>query len=178
MPNPDEPQKGVLISVPLFHATGNHSLLQVYTLGGAKIVLMPRWDVEEAVRLIQSEGLTCAGGVPNMVFEIVAHGGKALESLDTLSHGGAPAAESMPAAANKKYPQVHLSAHLLTQRGSLELIAFNRPMFSSQGYGLSEFTSAMALCPSGLTRNLSKAETNAYAVGFLGEDYLARRLLS
>ena len=36
-PDPTAPQKGTLISVPLFHATGNHSAMGVATAMGMKV---------------------------------------------------------------------------------------------------------------------------------------------
>ncbi|KAG2013686.1 AMP dependent CoA ligase [Coprinopsis cinerea AmutBmut pab1-1] len=46
------PQKGILISVPLFHVTGSTSLAMLGTLTGMKIVLMRKWIPEEAARYV------------------------------------------------------------------------------------------------------------------------------
>ncbi|KAG5636317.1 hypothetical protein H0H81_008431 [Sphagnurus paluster] len=43
----DDPQKGLLIGVPLFHVTGLTSFTMLSTLMGMKIVLTPKWVVEE-----------------------------------------------------------------------------------------------------------------------------------
>lgn len=112
--NPADPQKSLLLSVPLFHVTANHSFLQTTLIGGGKLVLMPKWNVKEAMRLIKEENITAAGGVPSMAFELVENDdGKSLASLDTLSYGGAAAAESLPEAASGRLPNLMVCVNLL-----------------------------------------------------------------
>ena len=51
-------QPTALVNVPLFHVTGEVPLLlQSYALG-RKLVLMPKWDAAEAMRLIEAETIT------------------------------------------------------------------------------------------------------------------------
>jgi acyl-CoA synthetase (AMP-forming)/AMP-acid ligase II len=52
-PDPDAPQKGTLLSVPFFHATGCHAILSPSLFSGAKLALMRKWDVLEAMALIE-----------------------------------------------------------------------------------------------------------------------------
>ena len=83
-----------LLSVPLFHATGCHSILVTNTLVGGKIVMMHRWDAGRALELIEREGITTFGGVPAMVMQVLDH--PDFEKRDTSSvrgvgYGGAPA---------------------------------------------------------------------------------------
>lgn len=48
-------QPSALVNVPLFHVTASVPLvLQSYAIG-RKLVLMPKWDAEEAMRLIEKE---------------------------------------------------------------------------------------------------------------------------
>jgi len=47
-PKSTGPQKGVLISVPLFHVTGLTGLGMMATFGGLKIIFMRRWDTKNA----------------------------------------------------------------------------------------------------------------------------------
>ncbi len=82
-----------LISVPLFHVTAEIALLLVSFIIGRKLVLMPRWDVIEAMRLIEAERVTYFIGVPLMGDEIVTHprrGEFDLSSLSDIAAGGAP----------------------------------------------------------------------------------------
>ncbi|KAG6888420.1 hypothetical protein C0995_008333 [Termitomyces sp. Mi166 len=148
---PTGPQKGSLLSVPFFHATGSTSRLMMATLAGMKTILMRKWIPEEGVRLIKEENCTIAGGyvevediwsqcsplvkssVPSMVMDLaetsLAGSGYMLEAL---SFGGAPAPETLAQKATKSFPTAALG----------------------QGYGLTE--------------------TNSLAVGISGEDYLVR----
>ena len=43
-PDPTAPQRGTLLSVPFFHATGCFAILNPTLFGGAKIVMMRKWD--------------------------------------------------------------------------------------------------------------------------------------
>ena len=89
------PQRRVtLLSVPLFHATGCHTMLVASALAGSTIVLMYRWDAERALELIERERVTAFGGVPTMAWQVLTS--PAFErydtsSLTTVSYGGAPA---------------------------------------------------------------------------------------
>ena len=86
-------QPTALVNVPLFHVTGEVPLLlQSYALG-RKLVLMPKWDAAEAMRLIQTETITYFVGVPLMSYEIATHPDKDkydLSSCVTFAAGGAP----------------------------------------------------------------------------------------
>ena len=83
-----------LLSVPLFHVTGCHSVLLSTTALGAKLVLMHRWDPERALELIERERITIFGGVPSMAWQVLespefAH--RDTSSLRSVRYGGAPA---------------------------------------------------------------------------------------
>ena len=81
-----------LMTVPLFHATGSHSLFLLSLMIGRKIVLMHRWDVQEAMRLIESERVTNFNGVPTMSAELQAAAATSpydLSSLKEIYAGGA-----------------------------------------------------------------------------------------
>ncbi len=86
-------QPCALVAVPLFHVTGEVPLfLQSFAIA-RKLVMMPRWDAGEALRLIEAEKVTYFVGVPLMSFEIANH--PDLASFDTSScksfaAGGAP----------------------------------------------------------------------------------------
>ena len=86
-------QPCALIAVPLFHVTGEVPLfLQSYGIA-RKLVLMPKWDAREALRLIEAEKVSYFVGVPLMSYEIATHPER--DSFDTSScrsfaAGGAP----------------------------------------------------------------------------------------
>ena len=87
-------QNAYLLSVPLFHATGCHSILVGNILSGGKLVMMHRWDAGRALELIERERITTFGGVPTMVLQVLDHPDFALRdtsSVKSVGYGGAPA---------------------------------------------------------------------------------------
>src|SRR4029077_7591474 len=79
-----------LLTFPLFHVGGLQSFLLPYTAAGGKIVLMYRWDAEEAVDIVEREQITTIAGVPTTVFqllEVAQAKGKSLDSLAGISSG-------------------------------------------------------------------------------------------
>lgn len=62
-----------LVCVPLFHVTGEVPLmLQSFALG-RRLVILPKWDPLEAMRLMEQERITYFVGVPLMSHEIATH---------------------------------------------------------------------------------------------------------
>jgi long-chain acyl-CoA synthetase len=96
--DPQAPQKATLLSVPFFHATGCHAVLNPSLVGGVKLVLMKKWDVVDAMGLIERERVNSAGGVPTIAWQILEHPDRDkfdLSSLETVSYGGAPSAPEL-----------------------------------------------------------------------------------
>jgi long-chain acyl-CoA synthetase len=90
---PDRPQHAMIMTVPLFHVTGEIPMLLVSFAIGRKLVLMPKWDPVEAMKLIETEKVTAFTGVPLMSFEILSHPDRHkydLSTLQNLAAGGAP----------------------------------------------------------------------------------------
>ncbi len=86
-------QPATLVPVPLFHVTGEIVLLLTSMAIGRKIIMLPRWDAREAMRLIEAEKVTYFIGVPLMSHEIATHPERAqfdLSSCQFLAAGGAP----------------------------------------------------------------------------------------
>jgi acyl-CoA synthetase (AMP-forming)/AMP-acid ligase II len=86
-------QACALIAVPLFHVTGEVPLfLQSYAIA-RKLVLMPRWDAREAMRLMEAEAVSYFVGVPLMSYEIATHPDRDkfdLTACKSFAAGGAP----------------------------------------------------------------------------------------
>jgi long-chain acyl-CoA synthetase len=86
-------QPATLICTPLFHVTAEVPVfLQSFALG-RKLVLMPKWNAEEAMRLIQDEQVNYFVGVPLMSYEILVHPNRQNYDLSTCKSyagGGAP----------------------------------------------------------------------------------------
>jgi long-chain acyl-CoA synthetase len=87
-------QSAILLSVPLFHATGCHSVMVGNMGAGGKIVMMHHFDPERALELIAREKVTTFGGVPAMVMQVLdspAFSSHDTSSIRSVSYGGAPA---------------------------------------------------------------------------------------
>jgi long-chain acyl-CoA synthetase len=87
-------QPAFLLSVPLFHATGCHSVMVTNTAAGGKIVMMHHFDPERALELIERERIGTFGGVPAMVMQVLDSPNFAkydTSSIRGVSYGGAPA---------------------------------------------------------------------------------------
>ncbi len=86
-------QPATLLNVPLFHVTAAVPVMLLSFAIGRKLVLMPKWDAEDAMRLIAKEKVTYFVGVPLMSYEIVSHPNRAnydLTSCTGFAAGGAP----------------------------------------------------------------------------------------
>lgn len=90
---PPQGQPSTLLNVPLFHVTAEVPVMLQSFAMGRKLVLMPKWDAEEAMRLIEAEKISYFVGVPLMSFEILTHPNRAnydLSSVTDFAAGGAP----------------------------------------------------------------------------------------
>jgi long-chain acyl-CoA synthetase len=88
------PPNAILLSVPLFHATGCHSVMVGNLGAGGKIVMMHHFDPERALELIARERISTFGGVPAMVMQVLdspRFGDYDTSSVRSVSYGGAPA---------------------------------------------------------------------------------------
>jgi long-chain acyl-CoA synthetase len=102
-----EEQNCVLLSVPLFHATGCFATLIPNSVAGSKIVLMYKWDPGKALEIIEQERVTTFGGVPAMVWQVINH--PDFHSYDTSSvqgigYGGAPSAPELVRKIKEYFP--------------------------------------------------------------------------
>lgn len=88
---PAHPPAG-LLAIPLFHCTGSHSAFLLSLLIGRKLVIMHKWDAQEALRLIETERITWFNGVPTMSAELQAaaqDSARDVSSLVEILAGGA-----------------------------------------------------------------------------------------
>jgi acyl-CoA synthetase (AMP-forming)/AMP-acid ligase II len=115
-------QSASLLSVPFFHATGCHSVLQGAVASGSKLVLMFKWNPERALELIERERITAFGGVPSMVWQVLESPEfetRDTSSVQSIGYGGAPAPPELVRRIDEMFP--------------------GRP--PSNGYGLTETSS-------------------------------------
>jgi long-chain acyl-CoA synthetase len=84
----------ILVPVPFFHATGCHMNLVAQAWFGGTVVMMRRWNPEQALDLIERERVTGLSGVPAMAWDLVhseSIGQRDVSSLQSLGGGGAAA---------------------------------------------------------------------------------------
>ena len=86
-------QPATLLNVPLFHVTAEVPVMLQSFAMGRKLVIMTKWDAEEAMRLMEKEKVTYFVGVPLMSYEILTHPNRSKYDLSTvrdIAAGGAP----------------------------------------------------------------------------------------
>jgi long-chain acyl-CoA synthetase len=94
VPTDDRAPSAFLLSVPLFHATGCHSVMVTNLAAGGKLVMMHHFDPERALELIERERIGTFGGVPAMVMQVLDSPNFSkfdTSSVRGVSYGGAPA---------------------------------------------------------------------------------------
>lgn len=119
------PQRVILLSVPLFHVMGCMPWLVAGLYQGSKIVLMRKWDSEQALGLIERERVTQAGGVPTLAWQLLEHPRRTrydLSSLSAINYGGAPAAPELVRRLREAFPKAQ----------------------AANGWGMTEVTSSFA----------------------------------
>jgi long-chain acyl-CoA synthetase len=118
------PTPSSLQTFPFFHIGGLTGLYMA-AANGSKLVLMYKWDVNQALELIQREGVLTWAAVPTLVRELLESPNASAEVLDSvvsIGSGGAP-----------------VPADLINQIGE----QFNARVAPGNGYGATETTSAI-----------------------------------
>jgi long-chain acyl-CoA synthetase len=96
-----------LLSVPLFHATGCHSVLVANSAAGNKLVMMHHWNPERALELIERERITTFGGVPAMAMQVIDSpdfASRDTSSVRSVAYGGAPAPPDLVRRIKEHFP--------------------------------------------------------------------------
>jgi long-chain acyl-CoA synthetase len=107
-PDPTARQRATLLAIPFFHATGAIAVMAPSLAGGAKLVLIRKWDAEAAMALIDREQITSAGGVPTIAWQLIEHPARSkydLSSLESVSYGGAPSAPELVRKIKESFPK-------------------------------------------------------------------------
>ena len=126
-----------LVCVPLFHVTGEVPLfLQSFVLG-RKLVMLPKWDAVEAMRLIEAERITYFLGVPLMSHEIASHpdrGKYDLSSCKSFVGGGAARPPEHVACLREAFPQAFpVLGYGLTETNAVGCGNFNENYLAKPG---------------------------------------------
>ncbi len=107
------PQSSSLLVFPLFHTSGCMAVFLTSLISGGKLVLMDRWDADEALSLVEQERITSIGGVPTMYWDILnadSLDSRDLSSLMALSFGGQALPLGLLHALRERFPNVYIGA--------------------------------------------------------------------
>ena len=117
-----------LLSVPLFHVTGEVPVMLNSFVVGRCMVVMPKWDAGEALRLIDKEKITYFVGVPTMSLELMNHPDRHnydLTSLKDITAGGAPRPVSHVERLKQEFPEAQPAlGYGLTETNAVGCINF------------------------------------------------------
>jgi acyl-CoA synthetase (AMP-forming)/AMP-acid ligase II len=117
-----------LLSVPLFHVTGEVPVMLNSFVVGRCMVVMPKWDAGEALKLIEKEKITYFVGVPTMSLELMNHPDRHkydLSSLKDITAGGAPRPVSHVERLKDEFPEAQPAlGYGLTETNAVGCINF------------------------------------------------------
>jgi acyl-CoA synthetase (AMP-forming)/AMP-acid ligase II len=117
-----------LVGVPLFHVTGEVPVMLNSFVIARCMVLMPKWDAGEALRLIEQERITYFVGVPTMSLELMNHPDRHkhdVSSLKDITAGGAPRPVSHVARLKEEFPSAQPAlGYGLTETNAVGCINF------------------------------------------------------
>lgn len=93
----DGKQKTVLITLPLFHTTGQTVQMNTNLYGGNRVVLLPRFDARAALDAMVAEKVNFWVGVPTMFWSLLKHVDETgydishiADNMKVCTSGGAP----------------------------------------------------------------------------------------
>ncbi len=90
--------KTLLTVIPLFHVTACSAGMMGSVAAGNTIIFMRKWDVVQAMELIEREKVHMTGGVPTVAWQLLEHPERHkydLSSLEAIAYGGAPSAPEL-----------------------------------------------------------------------------------
>ncbi len=130
-PDPNPPRPGILVVTPLFHVTATHPVFLCSMPIGSKIILMYKWDAEEAVNLIRDHEVTRFIGVPTQSADLLDASrrmGLTLDTLTFLASGGAKRPSAQVGELAEAFPNVMVA----TGWGMTETNAIGIGMFGPE----------------------------------------------
>ncbi|WP_017539288.1 long-chain-fatty-acid--CoA ligase [Nocardiopsis halophila] len=126
-----EAEHDVFLAVlPLFHIFGQTTQLNTALYRHATIVLMPRFDGDEALSAMEREGVTTFGGVPTMYWGLLgAKGDHDLKKISSTLHTAVSGGAALPAELARNVKE-RLGVEILEGYGLSEtspVVSFNNP---------------------------------------------------
>lgn len=105
------PPAASLLCVPLFHVSGCFAIFLSALLSGRSLVLMAKWDIEQAMGLIQQHRIATLTAAPSMILALLQHPAfddYDLSSIRAVAGGGAACPAKMNALCYEKFGRVSL----------------------------------------------------------------------
>jgi fatty-acyl-CoA synthase len=90
----------VMNHLPFFHVGGGFTGVLPPLITGGAMVIMDRWDVGQALRLIQDEGVTVFSGTPTHFIDVLNHPERIEFDISTLHSGWIGGANNPPQVLN------------------------------------------------------------------------------
>ncbi|WP_369392544.1 fatty acid--CoA ligase [Streptomyces sp. CG1] len=115
------PEDVALISLPGFGVAGIGWFLHTFNAGGTNVI-MPRFDPQEAVRLIRTHRVTTTFAAPAMLQAMAAEreaGPEAFTSLRKIAYGAAPMSETLLKQCLQTYDCEFAQIYASTETGSV-----------------------------------------------------------
>ena len=133
----DGVQKTCLITLPLFHTTGQTAQMNAQMFAGNRIVLLPRFEAQATLETFRDENINFWTGVPTMYWAILEYVDENnidvapyAESLNTLSSGGAPMPMEVMTKFQYLFECVILEGYGLSETSPIA--TFNHPQIGSK----------------------------------------------
>lgn len=120
-----------IVSTPVFHAAGQVIWFQPLVLVGATSVLMPRWDVELFMELVERHRATAVFTVPTQLGDLVRHpkfDPARLASLRKIDFAASPMPDALFAWLMQAFPDIELRENYGCTEGGL--VTVRRPEFN------------------------------------------------
>ena len=122
----DGKQKTVLITLPLFHTTGQTVQMNTNIYGGSRVVLLPRFEPHTAIEAMMRENVNFWVGVPTMYWALLRYVeetgfdvGRIKDSMRVCTSGGAPMPVEVMKAFEEKFGVRVLEGYGLSETSPL-----------------------------------------------------------
>ena len=126
----DGEQTTVLITLPLFHTTGQTVQMNTNIFGGSRVVLLPRFDPGAVIETMMSEKVNFWVGVPTMYWALIRYVeetgfdvARIKETMKVCTSGGAPMPVEVMKAFEEKFGVRVLEGYGLSETSPL--VCFN-----------------------------------------------------
>lgn len=112
------PGDTVLIAVPMFHITGLVMGMLAAIRHGCKLVLLPRWDRQQAALAIEAHRVTHWPNIPTMVMDLLGDAGLRRHDLSSLRYiggGGTAMPDAVAAELQAQFGLNYIEGYGLTE---------------------------------------------------------------